>query len=121
MDEKLAEAMGLLTKAAQSIGVEAVRLWPQMVGITFVRSVFTAALLVAVLIWGVVLLRKYLAYIGPVLAGKTELFDLEPFTVIIGGSFVASLILLPLLLMPDALAGVFYPEAKTVLDLVTKR
>jgi hypothetical protein len=42
----------LITQAANSIGVEAVRIWPQVVGITFVQSLCNSALGLVILLAG---------------------------------------------------------------------
>lgn len=115
MEAKLVEVMGELQKLAGVVGVEAIRLWPQVVGITFVKSVFFVA---------VALLVMIAAFISAILLNKRIEVDFSGYN---GGDrlfmkcmvwMVAIVVIfISLATLPDNLSGIFFPEAKTILDL----
>lgn len=114
----------LLREAGGKVGIEAIRLWPQIVGITFVKSVFwTVATPLLVVAW-VVATRWLRGKARALNAADRDMDRFDTFAVTasavllvaIGGFLVAALVSD----WPNNIVGVFYPEAKTVLDLITK-
>ena len=117
MEAKLVEMMDALMKAAQQIGMEGVRLWPQMVRITFLGNLasllMASALVAAGIVGAVVLLRTDWdaadqAMVKRCIVGSVLLF----IGVLAGFTLVVS--------SPSWLSGIFYPEARTVLDLASR-
>ena len=123
MEAKVVEVMGELQKIAGSLGVEAMRLWPQIVGITFVKSVFYVAL------------AAFLLVAAPIVAGvlspkmwkaaKSMREDSEERMLTQMGSFIVWIVTVGIMVVafssiPENLPGVFYPEAQTVLDIAAK-
>jgi hypothetical protein len=116
VDPKAAEVIDRLMAAAERIGMEGVRLWPDVVRITFLTSLFWAIvdpLIVAALAYGT--LRLYRG----AMADAVDSFDREGVRIFSALLFVCAglIAFLALSYWPGALSGVFYPEAKTVLDL----
>lgn len=107
----------LLKQGAEVVGVQTARLWPQVVGITFVRSVFFS-LVAVVLIIVAGLLVKY-----PITWARDDLNDPRSdggiaFLSIGLGALLAAVVVVSAISLGDNLPGVFFPEAKAVLDIV---
>jgi hypothetical protein len=137
----LAQFMSSLTAAGEVIGTNALRIWPQVVGITYVQSVFYVAVACVLILVGLVALGvgiravfKGFALYADADAVREERQDgrggYEAYQrlrtagdnrhsvgipLIIGAVIV---IIGSTLSLPDNLPGVFYPEAKTVMNIV---
>lgn len=106
----------LLREAAGKIGVESARLWPQVVGITFVQSLFLAGLdLACAAGFAVLMVRCWRA--RPADDDDEAWRRWGPLPVV-GAACCGMLSLLCVWAISMQLPGVFYPEAKTVLDLI---
>jgi hypothetical protein len=116
VERAIQDFAALLTNAATSLGFEAARLWPQVVMITFVKSVWSIVIFNVMLIPAIALPIRTWKWV------KAQPNTWEYSDDI--GWFVGSLAVLAgflfiyLVSMPDALAGAFAPEAKTVMDII---
>jgi hypothetical protein len=118
----------LLGKAAEIVGVQAVRLWPQLVGITFVQSVFWSVVSVVAIV-AVIWAECWFGFKAfPRLWKWAVEGESSPYSD--GGCYVAvtflvlvagiagALFLWGLLsALATNLPGVFYPEAQAVINL----
>jgi hypothetical protein len=106
----------LLTNAATSLGFEAARLWPQVVMITFVKSVWSIVIFNVMLIPAIAFPIRVWRWFRAQPDTWEHSDDVGWFI----GAVGASVIFLGVYLasMPEALVGVVSPEAKTVMDIV---
>lgn len=118
MDDALTKAIAALTAAAERLGFEAIRIWPQVVGITFVRALFWTVVsltLLALLIVALVRLWQHAKH-----RFEATKNDDEWSSAIIISTVLLAFVIFILFQLPDQLAAVFYPEAATVLRLMGK-
>lgn len=111
------ELTKLLAEAATKLGIEAARLWPQLVLITFIKSAFWSAVLLLFLATGPLIWVSRFRFM--VVHWDEEDIDFPTIfvtlSVLITFPFIG---LIALVVLPNQLAGVFVPEAITVLDLL---
>lgn len=126
--EQVDRAIGMVAQAAERLGYEGARIWPQMVGITFVQSLCGLILGPLVLLAAIIGYRRlwarreaekallserghYSALDEDMAAGMLMIFG--GIGVVLLGAFVV-------LTIPGLVSSVIYPEAATVLKLVGK-
>lgn len=116
MDAKVAELLDALMRAAQQIGAEGIRLWPQMVGITWLKGVasLVGGPLLALLFAGVAAASARVA----ANADSGEWAEIPGVMgAVLAGAAALTVTIIVLVTLGDSLAAVFYPEAQTVLNL----
>ncbi len=121
--DKLAE---LIAGAAERLGIEAVRVWPQIVMVTWIRSLVYLAMIVALYVATYVICRRVAAWItrprsdGEYVFGDDETGFMQFLGEFVGGAVLAIGLMIATRSLPDVMAGVFAPEAMTVLRMVGK-
>jgi hypothetical protein len=122
-----------IVEMADRLGFEAARLWPQVVAITWLKSLCYLVLQVAliVILW-TALTIYWLKFFKPAIGryydelrkGGDRRYVEEPIGwvagLIVGGVMALFVTLLVASEMPHNIAGVVYPEATTVLRLAGK-
>ena len=116
-----------LVDAAEKLGYEAARLWPQMVAITWFKAIAAIAmwsLLVPLLLGvGVWLIRKAHRAEAEARAqdrfrsGAGDIYQIPGFVFLV---YAGVAVLVGILSIPDVGADLLYPEARTVLRMVGK-
>jgi hypothetical protein len=117
----MSEVIDRLIAAADRVGMEGARLWPDVVRITFLTSVFWAVetpLMVAAILYGAY--RVHRGFTGA--ADEADVYDRDMvrFFCVMTWGVCAAVAFSMLSYWPNSLSGVFFPEAKTVLDLAAK-
>lgn len=123
LQQALARVLDEMVKAAEAIGVQGVRLWPQLVGITFVKNLAWAVFIPIVwIVIGVLVLRifKWLRAYDEALPIASADKGFLTFIAVISIIAWILLVFITFGLFATHVAGVFYPEAATVLDLLSK-
>lgn len=122
MDDKLAEAIAQL---AQRLGIEAARVWPQMVAMTWTQAlvglVTNTGVLVLILGLGLWLARRWWRAKKDDGGGGGDDSD-AVFLFGMAASLVAIVCLISAIVylswLPDAIAALAYPEPTTIRDLL---
>ncbi len=103
----------MLVNATDKLGFEAMRIWPQVVAITFVKGLFWIVADIIILVGGALgmlwLIRRCQATVD-------NYFSSTPILLMV---YVALLVIM-LCSLPDQIAAVLYPEAVTVLRMIGK-
>lgn len=110
--------VALLREAAGVVGVEAVRLWPQIVAITFVQSLSLVVLDTGSATLFAVLMRRCWRRHRQLVDRDGD--DWVPVIPASAAVVCGGLSLFCLWMVTLQLPGVLYPEAKTVLDLIAR-
>ena len=121
LQQALARVLDEMIKAAEAIGVQGIRLWPQLVGLTFVTSVFkcgVASLVGLFLLYAMFAYPKRLFAWNKTLTGEDAGWGIA-FAVV---SVVACIFGLAgvVSVIGSNIGGIFFPEAQTVLNLLEK-
>jgi hypothetical protein len=116
MERAIQDFATLLTNAATSLGFEAARLWPQVVMITYVQSLWSIFIFNVMLIPAIAIPIKAWRWYRAQPKDWEHSDDVGWFIGAVGASVIFFVIYLGS--MPDALVGAFTPEAKTVMDIV---
>jgi hypothetical protein len=123
MEQQVTDILAALTKAANQLGVQAIRLWPEMVRVTFIKgltSLMCPPLVIGLLIWLAVLCM---------MSAQSESKDSpdrigsgDGWAFLAAGMAVVAVMLLVVwvVVIPGAVAAVLAPEATTVLNLIGK-
>lgn len=123
LQQALARVLDEMVKAAEAIGVQGVRLWPQLVGITFVKSLAWSVIIpIAWIVMGILALRvfKWLRSYDEAMPKGSSDKGFPTFVAVAGIICWLVLVLITFDLFAGHVAGVFYPEAATVLDLLSR-
>lgn len=120
MEESLTKIINALVAASDQLGFHTARLWPQVVAITFVKSL---TVLLALLTAGLMstLVANHARLKQSQYEGSSEdLWTLWSLILIISTAISVSTLLIFLTVLPDNIANIIYPEASTVLHLIGK-
>jgi len=119
MEQIAQEFMQNLYAAARALGLQAERLWPQLVGITFVKSV---TWVVAAVLWMIASVYYWHRFRPALLAWDKTLGSdargMGVVAVVLLGGMTIFFLMTGFSTILNSLPGVFYPEAQTVLDLL---
>ena len=110
--------VALFQNVAEQLGMQAARLWPQVVMITFVKSLTNVVGELLIIVTSAVTIRRvwpWAWHITDESGDNGTLFLASGLTAV---GVILSLIMLADL--PNQLSGTFYPEAATVLRLIGK-
>lgn len=123
LQRALARVLDEMVKAAEAIGVQGVRLWPQLVGITFIKNIAWSVFIpIAWIVTGVIVYRvfKSLREFDTTLKPNDENKGFPTFVAI--GTVVCWMVIIFATFGTFAyhISGVFFPEAATVLDLLAR-
>lgn len=111
------ELAKLIAEAAQGLGIAAERIWPQMVYITFITSLFWLVTHILLLVGESVLIAKLIGY----LRGEMKKVESDGgFYALVAVALLGMAAFISIACLPNVLAGVLAPEAVTVLDLIKK-
>lgn len=131
LQTKLAEILGQIVSVGEKVGIQAIRLWPEVVKITFIKSLawiflYPFEVLVFILVGSWILKKAQKAW-GDYQASKKGSIGNDDHVQLAWFWGVCSALAFAVALVafflgvswyPDLLAGVISPEAKTVLDLI---
>lgn len=112
----------LIIQTAEKLGMEAARIWPQVVMVTWVRGVFWSVVDPIIFVLCVIGLIK-LIRVGIEEYQREKVYYLDDsmglfIFLTFGGVGLIFFTLLSLISWPDQLTAAFYPEAVTVMNLV---
>lgn len=115
MDESIKQITDLVVHIASQLGFEAARIWPQMVLITWTKSlcylIIDLVVIVGLLVGVPIIVRRCYAR-------WDQSGDEGPLLLLVGTVFVGVVaMVIAVLDLPGEITGVMWPEAKTVLQL----